>query len=348
MSKRLNIALTADPELPVPPELYGGIERMIDMLISGLVEKGHQVTLFAHSDSVTAAKLLCYPGKSSTALSDTLKNTWLINKTLFNNKFDIVHSFGRLAYLLPQLPALLPKLMSYQREPTIGQIKTAARFASKNTLAFTGCSNYISRQIEPFAQSFTVYNGVDTGFYSCKEVVDDDAPLVFLGRIEPIKGAHTAIETANKTQKKLIIAGNVPAGNELYFKEKIQPYLNEHIQYIGPVNDQQKNKLLGSASALLMPIEWNEPFGIVMAEAMACGTPVIGFNRGAVKEVVDHGRNGFSCDTPEEMISLVSRIPEIDRSMVRKITETRFSSTAIIEAYLALYYQVIQNCESRR
>jgi glycosyltransferase involved in cell wall biosynthesis len=341
LTKPLKIALTADPEIPVPPIHYGGIERIIDMLIKGYLERGHQVTLFAHADSQTDAHLKAYPGKSSGRKADFLKNSWLINRTLLSGEFDVIHSFGRLAYLLPQLPRAVPKLMSYQREPTLGQISKAVKLAKKNTLAFTGCSGYISRQIEPLAPSFAVFNGVPLDVYTFRESVAADAPLAFLGRIEPIKGTHIAVEVARATGRRLQIAGNIPAEGQTYFEEKIKPFLNDRIEYIGPVNDAQKNRMLGESAAFLMPIEWNEPFGIVMAEALACGTPVIGFRRGSVPEVVIEGYNGFSCNTAEEMIALISRIPELDRRNARKDAEERFSADVIVDHYLSIYHQLI-------
>jgi len=337
----MKIAIIADPDLPVPPILYGGIERIIFMLAQGYIALGHDVSLFAHSDSLTDAKLFPYKGKKSRDKIDTLKNMLIINRELFKNNYDIVHSFGRLIYLLPQLPFNLPKLMSYQREPTISSITGSMRIAKKKSLAFTGCSEYISNQIAQYAPATAIFNGVDLAVYHFKEKVDQNAPLVFLGRIEPIKGTHIAIEVAIKTGKKLIIAGNIPHEHQNYFEERIKPTLNEQIKYIGPVNDAEKNDLLGSALTFLMPIEWNEPFGIVMAEAMACGTPVIGFNRGSVSEIVVNGRNGFKCDDVDEMVSCVKKIGKISRHEVRKDAEKRFSASIIIQEYLNLYANLI-------
>lgn len=342
MSKLLNIAIIADPELPIPPLLYGGIERIIDMLIKGYIERGYNVSLFAHKDSVTEAKLYAYTGKESQNSPDFIKNSWLINKVVFKETFDVIHCFGRLAYLLPQLPFKIPKLMSYQREPTLAQIKKAVKLTRVNSLAFTGCSSYISKQISPYASSFTVYNGVPLNSYTFKEQVKNDAPLVFLGRIAPIKGAHIAIKVAKATNRQLIIAGNIPKEYSDYFAKDIKPFLNGQIQYIGAVDDKQKNELLGNSAALLMPIEWNEPFGIVMAEALACGTPVIGFNRGSVPEIVKHGINGFLCSTINDMVDDVNRVQEIDRKKVRRDAETRFSSDVIVDQYLEIYYKLIK------
>jgi len=339
--KILKIAIIADPEIPVPPLLYGGIERIIAMLIDGLIALGHEVTLFANQDSVTLAKLLSYKGKTSNGKIDIIQNTLLINKEIFFNSYDIIHSFGRLLYLLPQMPLSIPKIMSYQREPTISQVKKAVKIAKNNTLFFTGCSAYISKQILPYAPAFPIFNGVDTDYYTFKEYVDPDAPLTFLGRIEPIKGTHIAIQVAKKTKKKLVIAGNIPLEYQSYFDTQILPHLDEQITYIGPVNDEEKNKLLGNSCAFLMPIEWDEPFGIVMAEAMACGTPVIGFNRGSVPEVVINGQNGYRCDSIYEMINYISHISEIDRKKVRLDSEQRFSKKVIVDEYLALYQKII-------
>lgn len=339
--KKLKIAIIADPELPVPPLLYGGIERIISMLINGYTLLGHDVTLFAHPHSNTSAKLFAYNGKTSSTTTDIVKNVYLINKELFKSKYDIVHSFGRLLYMFPHLPLNIPKLMSYQREPTISQLIKAKKLAKKNSLAFTGCSAYISNQISPYAPSYRIFNGVDLKVYDFKAEIPNNAPLVFLGRIEPIKGTHIAIQVAKATHKNLVIAGNISDEFRSYFEQEIKPHLTEKIIFVGPVNDEQKNELLGSALAFLMPIQWDEPFGIVMAEAMACGTPVIAFNRGSVPEVVIHGRNGFRCDTTEEMIDFVYKINEIERAEVRTDAEKRFSAEVIVDQYLSLYQKLI-------
>jgi glycosyltransferase involved in cell wall biosynthesis len=336
----LKIAITADPEIPVPPVFYGGIERIIDLLITEHVSNGHHVTLFAHKDSIIGCNLVPYKSTGNKS-HDVLQNTWTISKNIFRQKFDIVHSFGRLAYLLPLLPSTIPKLMSYQREPTIAQIKKAVKLAKNGSLAFTGCSNYITDQISPYADAFTVYNGVNIDKYKATNTVKDDAPLVFLGRIEPIKGTHTAVEIALRTEKKLIIAGNIPKEHSGYFDQKIKPFLSEKIKYIGPVNDHQKAALLQQALALLMPIHWNEPFGIVVIEAMAAGTPVLGFQKGALPEIIQHGRTGFIAETTDELVSYVKLIETTDRRRVRKSVEEKFSAPIIADRYSNIYRHLI-------
>ncbi|RZL43441.1 MAG: glycosyltransferase family 4 protein [Pedobacter sp.] len=237
----------------------------------------------------------------------------------------------------------VPKLMSYQREPTISQIKKSVKLAKGGSLSFTGCSDYISNQIKPFANAQTIYNGVSLEIYQLNLNVNLDKPLVFLGRIEPIKGTHIAIKVALATKKKLIIAGNIPNEYQSYFEEEIAPFLDEQITYVGAVNDIQKNEILRNASAFLMPILWNEPFGIVMAEAMACGTPVIGFNRGSVPEVIKDKETGFICNDTEEMIDVIGKINTIDRAKVRNYCELNFSADVIVNNYVALYKSLISN-----
>ena len=337
----LKILLTVDPEIPVPPPLYGGIERILDALVNEYVMHGHDVTLCAHPSSKVPCRLVPWKGLRSQNKMDTLQNLYALTTLVNKEKFDIVHSFSRLAYMTAIFPKKIPKIMSYQREPSLTQVKKATKLARKNSLVFTGCSDYISHQISPVAEAYTVYNCAPVEKYDFKESIDGDSPLIFLGRIEEIKGTHIAIEVAQKTNRDLIIAGNIPEGKELYFNEKVKPFLNDRIKYIGPVNDEQKNELLGKCLAFLMPIEWNEPFGIVMAEAMACGTPVLGFRRGSVPEVVENGVNGFICNDVTDMVKRVEDCHLINRKKVREIAENRFSNAVIAKNYLSIYSMMI-------
>ena len=341
MATKLHIAIIADPEIPVPPVLYGGIERIINSLIIELKQRGNHVSLFAHSDSKTIAdKQYNYPSAQQ-SITGLLGNTLSVSRLLFS-KPDVIHSFGRLAYLSALLPTGIPKIMSYQREPTLSQIQKSMKIAAKGSLMFTGCSNYITNQIAPFAPSATVYNSVSMDDYTFRSEVKNDAPLVFLGRIEPIKGTHHAITIAKQTKKKLVIAGNIPDYAQAYFNEQVKPFIDgEQITYIGPVNDEQKSNLLGSAAAFLMPIEWNEPFGIVMAEALACGTPIVALKGGSTTEVVINGYNGFLCTDINEMVTAVQNINNVDRKNCRNDAEKRFSSTIMASAYESLYLKMI-------
>ena len=333
----MKIALTVDPEIAVPPLHYGGIERIVDFLVTEYKALGHEVYLFANVQSRRDCHLKVWPGSSALSKIDTVKNTLFLTKEHLKHKFDVIHSFSRLAYLSLLLPMGAKCVMSYQREPTISQIKKATKIAFRKNLWFTGCSHYIADQIKPYAPSFAIYNGVPLSVFDFNPIVKVDAPLVFLGRIEPIKGTHNAITIAKRTNKKLIIAGNIPSEYQWYFDEQVKPQLNEDIQYMGPVNDQQKNELLRNALAFIMAIEWNEPFGIVMAEAAACGTPILGTCKGSINEVVVDGLNGYKADNINELIEYTHIIHQLDRNKIRKDAEKRFSSEVISEQYLKLY-----------
>jgi glycosyltransferase involved in cell wall biosynthesis len=347
----MRIAITVDPNIPVPPTLYGGIERIVDMLARGLVKRGHAITLFAHPESSTAGRLLPYGIPPHVGWRARATELAQVGAGLWRRRgeFDLIQSFGRLRALLPVLPLRgLPKLQSYQRDlvPWRG-VKIAVRLAGES-IRFTACSQSVCAerpQQGPYGGQWQViFNGVEMARYDFVARVAPDAPLVFLGRLEPFKGAHHAIAIARLAGRRLIIAGNqVPSGPHAdYFGRQIRPHLDgTRVTYVGPVDDAQKNALLGAAAALLMPVEWREPFGIVMAEALACGTPVIGFARGSVPEIVLDGRTGYLCHSVHEAAAAVGRIDRIDRATVRADCEVRFSDTAIVDAYERLYKEMI-------
>ncbi len=341
-SRRL--ALTVDPEIPVPPRLYGGIERVVDMLVEGLGARGWEVFLFAHPDSATPARLFPYPALRSQAKRDLVLNTWHVFRHVARLKPDLIHSFGRLAYLTPLLPTAIPKIMSYQR--VISRTTVAwGRRLSQGSLRFTGCSRRLIEGVAGIGDWRVVYNGVRMASYPFQPSVPADAPLVFLGRLEEIKGPHLAVRAAKASGRKLVLAGNRPAGkiHADFFEREVAPHVDgQRVRYAGPVDDLQKARLLGGAAALLMPILWEEPFGIVMAEALACGTPVIGLRRGSVPEVVTHGIDGFVCDSVDEMVDAVGSLSRIDRSRCRQTAQSRFSDQAIVGEYERLYLELLE------
>ena len=340
----MRIAITADPYLPVPPRLYGGIERVIDLLVRGLAERGHEVTLFAHPESDTTATLRPYGVAPHMTSAARLREVAQVGSGLWGlrRRVDVVHSFGRLAALLPILPLGLPKIQSYQRAIPWPGVRRASRLAG-DSLMFTGCSTslYAPGQSRAAASRWcTIFNGVDTSRYTPAFEVAADAPLVFLGRLERIKGPHHAIAIARRAGRRLVLAGNVATAgpDAMFYRDEVAPHVDgDCVRYVGPVDDAQKNVLLGGAAALLMPIEWDEPFGIVMAEAFACGTPVIAYARGSVPEVVQHGRTGFHCSGVDDAAAAVERLATLDRRVVRAECERQFSHDAIVTAYEQLY-----------
>ena len=188
----MRIVLTVDPELPVPPKHYGGIERIVDMLARGLVDRGHDVTLFAHRESSSAGHLVPWPGYSSRSVGDTIRNAATLARWVTNNAVNIIHSSSRIAYLTPLLPMELPKLMTYHRAISPRTVRLGHSL-SRDTLAFTAISTWMMQHVKHIGHWTVVSNGVPLHSYSFRPSVMPDAPLVFLGRIEAIKGPHLAI-----------------------------------------------------------------------------------------------------------------------------------------------------------
>ncbi|HWB10173.1 MAG TPA: glycosyltransferase [Pirellulales bacterium] len=342
----MRILVTADPELPVPPSLYGGIERIVAGLVQGFADRGHSVGLVANSGSTASADTLFpWPGLRSRSRLDTIRNTAALLRAVRKFEPDIVHSFSRLWYLTPLLPSRLPKVMSYQRRPSARTVGWASRMA-RGTLDFTGCSEHICDIGRRAAGRWTaIHNFVDTSRFDFVPNVPADAPLVFLSRVEAIKGPHLAIEAARRSGRKLIIAGNygaTPADDE-YWRTMVLPHVDgQQIEYVGTVNDQQKNELLGRAAALFVPIQWDEPFGIVFAEALACGTPVISCPRGALPEIVEEGRTGFLVENAGDLPTAIDRIGQLDRAACRKAAESRFSLESICARYLGFFSSTLE------
>ena len=338
----MRILITADPEIEVPPRLYGGIERVVDGLVRRFRARGHQVCLVAKPGSQCPADAYYpWPGASSLSRADSLRNAWTLWTSVRAFRPDVIHSFSRIAYLTPMLRGRTPIVMSYQRDPTPRTVGLAVKLAAPGVLRFTGCSDYIAglgRQAGGEWEGIPNFAEMDTLRFS--PAVARDAPLVFLSRVEHIKGAHWAIEIARRTGQRLIIAGNHsdsgPEGE--YWREKIAPEIgHDGVEYVGAVDDVQKNRLLGQARAMIVPIQWNEPFGIVFAESLACGTPVISCPRGSLTEIVRPGIDGFLIRSIEEGCEAVARLDTIDRAACRRRAEEAYSPEIIVDRYLELY-----------
>jgi glycosyltransferase involved in cell wall biosynthesis len=270
-----------------------------------------------------------------------MRNAATLARRVALDNYDVVNSFSRLAYLVPILPLSVPKLMSYHREISARTTRLAYKLAC-GTLEFSAIAQHLMVRRSLPGYWHHMPNGVVLSAYDYCAAVAADAPLVFLGRIEEIKGAHLAIEVARRAGRKLILAGNIPPEHRSWFQAHIASHLDgEHIRYAGPVDDAQKSALLGSAGALLMPVLWEEPFGLVMIEAMACGTPVIGLRRGGVPEVVADGETGFVVDTAAEMVTAVERLPAIPRSGCRARVERLYSDRVATDRCIEIYAELI-------
>jgi len=340
----MKILITVDPEIPVPPRGYGGIERVVDLLIDQLIRKGHDVTLLAHPESRTQATLRPWKGLRSQNLHDLIQNMLHVRKVLREGQsHDVIHSFARLAYLAPILSSSIPKIQTYERRVTPRSVRWGSRLAG-SSLTFTACSQALVDSARCGKERWeAIHNGIRLEKYRFVAHVAPDAPLVFLGRFDPEKGAHHAIAAARRAGRKLVLAGRLPQDTKSrdYFEKEIVTQVNgDEIRCVGELDDAAKNDLLGGAAALLFPVEWEEPFGIVMAEALACGTPVIAFGRGSIPEVIRHGKTGWIGRDVNDLVEGVSCLNQLDRKACRTEAEQRFSAEYIAEKYIALYENV--------
>ncbi len=332
-----------DPFIPVPPKYYGGIERVVYDIACEYERLGHSVTIIAGPGSKSPGRLIVYgenAGKSTTRLKFSL--LFSVTKILWReiNHHDVIHNFGRLAWLFPIAWFQIKKVHTYMRFITPSNVKWLNTIGVRN-ITYTGVSKAITGTgINGGGIWRVIYNCAPIHEFNFETEVSGYAPLLFIGRLERCKGVHTAIAVAMATNHKLIIAGNISDIEEEqeYFRKEIQPKINgTSIIYIGPVDNQQKNSLLGNAKALLLPIEWFEPFPVVLPEAYACGTPVLAFPGGGMEEGVFHGKTGFLCHSIEDMIERVESIKKISRYDCRKVAEELYSDKKIASDYLNLY-----------
>lgn len=338
----MKILLVMDPFIPVPPDHYGGIERVIHDIACQYVEMGHRVTIVAGPNSKSPDRLITY-GKNG--LLKAQVNLKLLSEVYFIlrreiKEHDVVHNFGRLLFLLPFIKNPISKVQTYMRYVNIKNIEGIDRLKPKN-LKYTAVSEAILQTGQtPRSYWKTIYNCTPINNFDFKKHTPTTNYLVFLGRIERCKGLHSAIEVAKLTKYKLIIAGNISDLQEekRYFEDEIKPLIdNENIVYIGPVDDAQKNDLLGNASALLTPVEWFEPFPIIIPEAYACGTPVLGFDNGGIKEGIVEGITGFVSKNVSEMADHVKKIHLLNRAACRIKAEEEYSDKKIANDYLSIY-----------
>jgi glycosyltransferase involved in cell wall biosynthesis len=325
----------------VPPQLYGGTERIVSYLTEELVRQGHEVTLFASGDSKTAAQLTSCCPKALRLHDNGLINRdapliLMLERALgaASGQYDVIHSHldflsfpmsrrshapvvttlhGRL-----DLPELVPIFEEYAEMPVVS------------------ISNAQRTPLPGANWSGTVYHGIPKDLYSYHS--GTGSYLAFLGRISPEKCPDHAIEIAKRVGMPLRIAAKVDPADREYFNRKIERLL-EHplIEYVGEITDAEKNDFLGDAAALVCPYDWPEPFGLVLIEAMACGTPVLAYGRGSIPEIIDHGVTGYICENPTELAQAVSALPLIDRTRCREVFERRFTVERMVRDYVHLY-----------
>jgi glycosyltransferase involved in cell wall biosynthesis len=339
----MHIAQIAPLIESVPPRLYGGTERIVSYLTEELVRLGHEVTLFASGDSRTSATLVpCCPGalRLGPAVQDPLPHmTVMLEKVRqMAGSFDLLHF--HIDYL--HFPLFRPRrgrvLTTLHGRLDLSDLWPLYREFSDMPLA--SISHDQRRPMPPVAWMGTVHHGLPADLYVPN--LSPEGYLAFLGRISPEKRPDRAIEIAKRAGKPLKIAAKVDKADRDYFTQRIAPLLDHPlIEFIGEIGEAEKNDFLGQASALLFPIDWPEPFGLVVIEAMACGTPVIAWRRGAVPEIIDHGVSGLLVDDMDAAVAAVYRTESLDRAEVRRCFETRFSAERMAQDYLAIYRRMI-------
>ncbi len=329
----------------VPPPAYGGIELVVALLTDELVARGHEVTLFASGDSITAAKLeSVYP--QALRLDPDIREYEIYDMLNLGRiysqaeEFDIIHSHIGCAALTH---AKLCK-----KTPTVHTLHGI--FTRDNSKLYTYAKDqpYISisnSQREPSLDLncvATVYNSIRINDHHFFDQPDTPAYLAFLGRMSQEKGPHHAIEIAKRVGIPLKMAGKVDPVDEAFFQSQIVPHIDgEFIQFLGEANHHQKNNLMGKALATLFPITWREPFGLVMIESMAAGTPVIAIEMGSVSEVIADGISGFVCQNIDECVAAVAKINLIDRQDCRDYVSRKFGIQIMTDGYEAVYHQVL-------
>lgn len=334
----------------VPPPAYGGVELVVSRLTDELVRRGHEVTLFASGDSQTLATLQSVypralrldPSVKEYSVYEMLELSQVYEQAA---DFDVIHSHLGCA----SLP--FTKLV---KTPTVHTLHGAFTPDNRNLYAHHRHQPYVSisnaqRDISLNLNYVrTVYNGIDSQDYKFYAQPQDPPYLAFLGRMSPEKGPHRAIAIAKQLGWCLKMAGKVDVVDQDFFEREIAPQVDgKQIQYLGEVNHAQKVELLGNASVTLFPIEWQEPFGLVMIESMCTGTPVVGMELGSVSEVVAHGKTGFVCHSVGEMAENVSAAIELDRQACRDHVVTNFSVVQMVNGYEAAYAQLLEDCFSK-
>jgi len=339
----MRIAQVAPLYESVPPKLYGGTERVVSYLTEELVRKGHDVTLFASGDSVTTARLVPQCPQAlrldSHSVDQLAPHILMLEQVIKRaEEFDIIHFHIDYLHFPFSRRQRIPHLTTLHGRLDIPEL--AALYREFNEMPVVSISNAQRMPLPWLNWQKTVYHGLPLNLYRLREQPGEY--LAFLGRICPEKGVDRAIEIAKRSGMKLLIAAKVDRADREYFKSVIKPLLNQpFVEFIGEIGEREKNDFLGKAFALLLPLDWPEPFGMVMIEAMACGTPVIAFQRGSAPEVIDEGVTGFIVQNVDEAVEAVKRVPTLDRRVCRKVFEQRFNVTRMAAEYISVYEKLL-------
>jgi len=335
----------------VPPPAYGGTELVVGLLTDELVRRGHEVTLFASADSITLAKLepgvpqplrLMGASPQEAQIYDTLQLSKVYEQA---NEFDLIHShidFQAFPY------ANLVKTPTVHTMHGIVPPWVEPIFIKNKHQNFVSISNSQRRTDLGLNYVATAYNGIDPSTYIFHPQPDNPPYLAFLGRISPEKGPRLAIEIAKRAGWHLKMAGKVDRADKEFFEKEVAPLIDgKQIEFLGEANYAQKSEIMGGAVATLFPIAWREPFGLVMTESMACGTPVIAMALGSAPEIIVHGKTGFLCHSVDECVAALDRVSEIDRQACRQHVERHFSVKSMVDSYEAVYQTVLATSFSR-
>jgi glycosyltransferase involved in cell wall biosynthesis len=345
----VKIAQVAPLYESVPPRLYGGTERVVSYLTEELVRQGHEVTLFASGDSVTAAELVpvC---PASLRLDADCRDQMAHHVRLLELVFQQLRRFDLVHFHIDYLHFPLSRRHSFAHVTTLhGRLDIQdlrPLYREFADMPLVSISDAQRRPLPGANWQATIYHGLPDDLFTFRPLPGRD--LVFLGRISPEKGVDRAIDIARRSGLHLKIAAKVDRADRDYFEEEIKPLLRQagsDVEFVGEVGNADKDRFLGDARALLFPIDWPEPFGLVMIEAMACGTPVIAFRRGSVPEVMDDGVTGFIVDSVDEAIRAVQRVDGLSRAECRRVFEERFGASRMASDYLAVYQRLVHGHE---
>ena len=345
----MKIAQVAPLYEAVPPKLYGGTERIVYYLTEELVRLGHDVSLFASGDSKTKARLVAHVPEAlrlNRSCEDTLAPHIVQLQEVIEqaDEFDIIHFHTDYIHFPFTRKLSAPHLTTLHGKLTIPELQLVYnKFPHQPVVSIS------NKQREPLPQANwigTVYHGLPADLHKAGD--GKGGYLAFLGRVSPEKGLDVAISTAKAAGIKLKIAAKIDKADEEYFKERIKPLLDHPlIEFKGEINEKEKTAFLGNALAMLFLINWDEPFGLVMIEAMACGTPIIAFGRGSVPEIIEHGKNGFIVENENQAIEAVKLAGRLSRKKVRESFEQRFTARRMALDYVAIY-QRLQKQRKRR